>query len=171
MRQNIAINPDEQHLNILAICHYALAATSAFAGCIPLIHVSIGIAMLTGGLDGGRNPPPREVGIMFVAVGGSISIFVWTVALLKAFAGRSLSKHKRYGYCYAIACLECLQMPMGTALGIFTIVVLNRPSVKAMFAGIPYRDPRMDALDAITDDEPAPNASAGDDAIREGPAG
>src|SRR5262245_20598183 len=170
MRQHIAINPDEQHLNILAICHYALAAMDAFGGCIPLIHVSLGIAMLTGAMDDGRNPPPPEMGWFFIGIGGSISLICWTLALLKIFAGRSLARHKRYGYCYAMATLDLLQMPHGTALGIFTIIFLNRPSVKAMFAGIPYRDPRMEALDNFEEAREAPQAlsqDSTDGAIRE----
>ena len=36
-------------------------------------------------------------------------------------------------FCFVIACLACMQMPLGTILGVFTIIVLARPSVKEMF--------------------------------------
>jgi hypothetical protein len=36
-----------------------------------------------------------------------------------------------------MAAVECLFMPFGTVLGIFTIVVLNRDSVKPLFATPP----------------------------------
>jgi len=32
-----------------------------------------------------------------------------------------------------MAAIECIFMPFGTVLGVFTIVVLARPSVKEMF--------------------------------------
>jgi len=33
-----------------------------------------------------------------------------------------------------MACVECLFIPFGTILGVFTIIVLLRESVKALFA-------------------------------------
>jgi hypothetical protein len=34
---------------------------------------------------------------------------------------------------FVAACLTCVNVPLGTALGVFTIIVLNRASVKAMY--------------------------------------
>jgi hypothetical protein len=33
-----------------------------------------------------------------------------------------------------MACIECLFIPFGTILGVFTIIVLSRESVKTLFA-------------------------------------
>jgi len=38
------------------------------------------------------------------------------------------------GIAIAIACVECLFIRFGTILGVFTIIVLLRESVKALFA-------------------------------------
>jgi hypothetical protein len=35
-----------------------------------------------------------------------------------------------------MACVACLSVPLGTVLGVFTIIVLMRPSVKALFAEV-----------------------------------
>jgi hypothetical protein len=32
-----------------------------------------------------------------------------------------------------VACVSCVFMPIGTILGVFTILVLSRPSVKSAF--------------------------------------
>jgi hypothetical protein len=40
-----------------------------------------------------------------------------------------------YIFCLVIAAVECIFMPFGTVLGVFTIIVLQRPTVKAMFRG------------------------------------
>ena len=32
-----------------------------------------------------------------------------------------------------VACLSCLQLPFGTALGVFTLIVLLRPGAKLLF--------------------------------------
>ena len=36
--------------------------------------------------------------------------------------------------CIVMAALACLSMPFGTVLGVFTIIVLARPSVQALFS-------------------------------------
>jgi hypothetical protein len=48
-------------------------------------------------------------------------------------AGRNLAQQRRYTFCLVIAGLLCIFIPFGTVLGVFTIVVLVRPSVKALF--------------------------------------
>lgn len=171
MAANIAKNPDEDYLRLLSIFHYVLGAMNAFAGCFPVIHITLGIAMLAGAFDNDPNPPPRELGFFFAGIGGAISLFCWMIAAAKFFAGRSLARHTNYRYCYVVAALECLQMPTGTALGVCTILVLSKPSVQALFAGIPYRDPRQAALEQMGEDEdlpPRPGSTIDDGSIRAG---
>ena len=56
-----------------------------------------------------------------------------TFAIFLAVAGRRLTQRTSYTFCLVMAGCECLLMPLGTALGIFTIIVLMRPSVKELF--------------------------------------
>ena len=58
----------------------------------------------------------------------------WTFAVLILIAGRSIALRKHYMFCFVMACVECIFMPFGTVLGVFTILVLNRQSVKELFA-------------------------------------
>ena len=81
----------------------------------------------------GKDQPPAAIGLVFVIFASIFILFAWTFAALLAFAGRSLSQRKRYTFCLVMACVACLNMPFGTVLGIFTIIVLMRPSVKALF--------------------------------------
>ena len=55
------------------------------------------------------------------------------MAACVALAGRELARHGGYTYCLIVAAIECLFMPFGTALGVLTLIVLMRPSVKAQF--------------------------------------
>ena len=48
-------------------------------------------------------------------------------------AGRFLAQRAYYTFCFVVAALECVFVPFGTVLGVFTIVVLQRPAVKEMF--------------------------------------
>ena len=70
---------------------------------------------------------------MFVLVPMLIIAAGLTLALCIAIAGRKLSRRTGHLYCMVIAGLECMFMPFGTVLGILTILVLIRPSVRAKF--------------------------------------
>ncbi len=53
---------------------------------------------------------------------------------LTAYAGRCLRARKNYTFLLVMAALNgTFIMPLGTLLGVFTFVVLMRPSVKALF--------------------------------------
>lgn len=126
---------DLEHLRLLGVFHYAVAALVALGGCFPIIHLVIGIAMVSGELDHGRRgDPPEAVGWLFIAIAVALMAFFWTLAVLVAIAGRKLQAQRSYTYCFVIAAILCLFMPFGTVLGVFTIVVLVRESVKRLFA-------------------------------------
>ena len=125
---------DEEQLNLLSIFHFVLGGATALFSCFPFIHVALGIAMLAGAMDHGPNPPPRFIGLIFVVIGGVFILLGWTVAVLLLVAGQRLRKRRAHTFCFVVAAISCLLMPLGTVLGIFTILVLNRPTVKAMFA-------------------------------------
>jgi len=48
-------------------------------------------------------------------------------------AGAFLRRPAHYKFCFAAAVVACLLMPLGTVLGVFTIIALLRPGVKALF--------------------------------------
>jgi hypothetical protein len=56
-----------------------------------------------------------------------------TMAILILINGRCLAQRKHYTFCQVMSGVECLFMPLGTILGVFTLVVLSRPSVKPLF--------------------------------------
>lgn len=74
------------------------------------------------------------LGGVFVVVGVVIMLFAAAKAFLCWTAASNISKRVGHTFCFVMACVICLSMPLGTALGIFTIIVLNRPSVKALFS-------------------------------------
>lgn len=167
MTASIMKNRDEGHLRALSICHYILAGMNAFSGCVPLFHVTLGISMLTGAFPGGRNnAQAEEVGLLFVVLGGSYSLYSWTLAVFNLLSARFLARHSHYRFCFFVAVIECVQMPQGTVLAVFTILVLSRDSVQALFAGIPQRQPRIPEFEE-EDDAPTPR-QRDDGSIREG---
>ena len=104
--------------------------------CIPIIHVVLGLVFIIAPevFGHGNNQPPAFVGLLLVMLGGFLILFGWTFAVLSLITGGWIARRKHYTFCFVIACVECMFMPFGTVLGVFTILVLNRQSVKELFA-------------------------------------
>jgi hypothetical protein len=128
------MNDDVQHLRYLTIAHYVGAAITALFACFPLIYLSIGLIFVLNlpPMPGGDPFPAQLFGLMFALIGG-LAVLGWAFAVLIFVAGRSLEARKRYIFCLVVAALCCASFPLGTVLGVFTILVLMRPTVKAMF--------------------------------------
>jgi hypothetical protein len=128
------MNQDAEHLKLLSIFHYVVAGLAALFSCFPLFHLVIGIAMVSGQLEGAdADPPAQMIGWFFVIFAGTFILCGLAFAVAVFLAGRSLAHRTRYLYCLVMAGVECIFMPFGTVLGVFTILVLLRDSVKGMF--------------------------------------
>lgn len=66
-------------------------------------------------------------------VGFALFVFTVIMAGLTAYTGRCLSSRKHHTFCIVMAAISCLSFPIGTALGVFTIIVLQRPGVRQLF--------------------------------------
>jgi len=126
------MNQDLEHLRLLTIFHYVVAGMIALFACIPFIHFFIGLALATGAI-GGKDPGAGAIGLIFAFFGGIFILAGWTLAALVFFSGRNLAARTRYLYCLVMSGVMCLFMPVGTVLGVFTIIVLMRDSVKTLF--------------------------------------
>ena len=126
---------DDEHLRLLRIGYYVAAGADALFALFPLIYVVIGIVM-TVTLPGPRRPgepSPAMFGLFFVFFGLIISFFLAAQGVLKFLTARALERRRSRTLCLVAAALSCLQMPWGTLLGIFTFMLLSRPTVKELF--------------------------------------
>ena len=128
-------NQDVEHLRWLTISHYVCSGLAALFACIPIIHLVLGLVMVLAPqvFGPGRNQPPAFLGIVFVVLGLGLIVAGWTFAALLAWARRCLARRTHYTFCFVMACVACLFQPFGVVLGVFTIIVLVRPSVKELF--------------------------------------
>jgi hypothetical protein len=135
MAEKNDVNSDLHYLNLLSIFHYVLGGMRFLFGFFPIIYVVMGIVMLlVPGKHGGNDGFPNVLfGGLMVVFGLGFAVAMWVMAVMMIIAGHKLSRHKSYMFCIVIACIECLSMPFGTILGVFTIILLSRPSVKELF--------------------------------------
>jgi hypothetical protein len=127
------------HVRLLAIFHYVLAGLAVVGSFLPGLYVAMGWALLSGTSFVGKNsnatPPPPQIGWIFIALGVALMAAALGFAVLVLMAGRFLSRTRHWTYCIVTAALSCALFPFGTILGVFTIVILVKPEVKAAFEG------------------------------------
>jgi hypothetical protein len=132
-------NPtDLEHLQLLGIFHYIVGGLMVLFSCFFIIHLVMGLVMLLNpqafdGPKGKSSPPPAFLAYLFIAMGGGAVLTGWTVGALTIYSGRCLQKHRRRMFSQIIAGIACMFMPFGTLLGIFTILALQRDSVRRLY--------------------------------------
>jgi hypothetical protein len=133
MSEAIPQNTDAEHLRLLSIFHYVCAGMMALFACFPIFHLIMGLVFMFMPQRSSNGAPTAVFGAIFVMFALFFILLGWITAGLIAWAGRCLSKRIHYTFCLVMAGIECMFMPFGTVLGVFTIVVLVRPSVKTLF--------------------------------------
>jgi hypothetical protein len=139
------MDQDRKYLNILAGFHLVVAVIIALVSCFPIIHLAVGIGLLR---DFGSIPPDPEVPdsfdltfrlvpILFITIATSLILGGWSFAAAVAFSGVSLFQRRRHTYSLVMGGVECMFVPIGTVLGVFTILLLTRPTVRALYEGAP----------------------------------
>jgi len=132
------MNQDKEHLQLLAIFHYVVAGLAALLSFFPLLYTTVGTIFIFAARHGtakpGKDLPPEFLGWIFAVLGALLFLIGIAMAICILIAGRSLALRKRYSFAFVMACIECLFIPFGTILGVFTIVVLSRESVRALFS-------------------------------------
>jgi hypothetical protein len=133
------MNQDREHLKLLSIFHYVVAGFAGLFALFPIFHLIMGLVLIFASdkFTGNGSPPPEFIGWLFVIFALVFISLGWAMAILILITGRFLARRKHYQFCLVMACIECLFMPFGTILGVFTILVLVRSSVKPLFEAPP----------------------------------
>lgn len=130
------LNHDVEHLRLLSIFHYVVAGLTAFVSFFPLLYTGMGalfVYLARQPIKPGESPPPELLGWFLVGFGIFLAIVGFAFAVVIFLAGRALAKRHRYWFVFVVACLECIFVPFGTILGVFTVIVLSRESAKRLF--------------------------------------
>jgi hypothetical protein len=94
----------------------------------------MGLAMMAGmATEKGSPFAPLLAGCFVAGLGGIFLVFAVAYALALFLAARFLAERRRHTFCVVVAAISCTFTPLGTVLGVFTLIVLFRPSVKALF--------------------------------------
>jgi len=125
---------DETHLNLLSLFHNLVAVLWVLVALFPVVYLGTGMDIVRGRFDG--------VGIEDLSRSFGWSVVVWStasiavslgMAVLTFLAGIRLTQRRARSFCSTVAAINCFFFPFGTVLGVLTIVVLKRPSVRSTF--------------------------------------
>jgi len=132
----MAISNDEEHIKLLSIFHYIVGGIGCMFSCLPLLHVALGLFLVFSGehlSQNGGEAPPAFVGWIFTVLGVGAFLMGQALSISMIISGRYLSKRRKYMFSFIVACIACMLIPFGTVLGIFTIIVLSKESVKQLY--------------------------------------
>ena len=125
---------DAEHLSMLGIFWKIYAVLAGIGACLGFFYLVLGAAVAASPGATTRAQEGMVIGGVFVVFGIAIILLTGTVAALCWLASVRLGERRGITLCTVMAALACINMPFGTALGVFTLIVLARPTVKALFS-------------------------------------
>ena len=133
----VPATPDADHLRLLSIFHFVFAGLALLGLGFLLLHYALFSLIM-------NNPKMWEA-----QKGGGpdmrafFAVFKWFYLVFGAFmagggvcnllSGLWLRARRNRTFSLVVAGVNCLQIPFGTALGVMTIIVLVRPSVRELY--------------------------------------
>ncbi|PLX08824.1 MAG: hypothetical protein C0596_05885 [Marinilabiliales bacterium] len=130
--QQVPPPPVKNHLDTLATLHYVWGGLKFLAALFILIYVLVGLGLILGGTSDG-DMEMQFAGGMLLIFGLIGFVLVAAVGVLNILCGRYLQQKKNRVFCIVMSGLACMNAPLGTLLGIFTIIEVEKPEIKKMF--------------------------------------
>ena len=140
---------DADQLRILAIAFRIVGALCAICVNFAWIHVFIGIAaimhpeMTSASVNGpnrtttGSMPVGPAAGTafggMFIVAGLTIILFGFVLGIFGFRAAKAMDERRNWNLCFGTSIAFMVVQPIGLVLGILSLIVLSRPSVKQLF--------------------------------------
>ena len=127
---------DADHLKILSIFHFVGAGLALLGILFLLIHFTIFNVIFANPKfweDQKQTPPPAELFAIFKWFYLVFGMWFLASGVLNVISGFCLRARKHRTFSLIVGGINCLHVPLGTVLGVFTIVVLVRDSVRELY--------------------------------------
>jgi hypothetical protein len=121
-----------RNLSTVSILHYVYGGLLLFAALVcGVLFSAVGGLMESDLMQQTSDPPPPMMATIFHSVGVGLAVVLGIWGLL---SGRWIANRRHRTGSMVIAALCCLSFPIGTALGVFTLVVLANSEVQEAYA-------------------------------------
>ena len=137
-RECSRIKDDATQLKLLTIFHFIGSGLAVIGLGFLLLHYSLVSMIFTNPQmwEGQKSgPPPQQFFTLFkwfYVIGGG---FLIASAVTNLLSGLWIKARKNRIFSLIVAGFNCMHMPLGTMLGVFTMVVLMRDSVRGLYEG------------------------------------
>jgi hypothetical protein len=126
------MNKDLDHLKLLGIFHTVWGVLAILFGlAFGTLYIALGA---NANLEISGNLSPGTAHEIFIVAGIAAIALSLVYGILMIVAGGMLRKQRGYGFCFFVSILDLFGFP-SLILGIFTLIVLVRPTVKGLFKG------------------------------------
>ncbi|HEY9249604.1 MAG TPA: hypothetical protein VIO38_10745 [Rariglobus sp.] len=127
---------DAGHLDLLAIFHFVLTGLSLLGlGFLSLHWLMMHTVLENPAIweNAKTPPPPKEFLAMFKWFYLFMGLVTGVMGAGNLISGFCIRRRRGRTFTLVVGGLDCLMIPFGTALGIFTIIVLSRDSVRETY--------------------------------------
>ena len=121
-------------METLSLLHRVAGFAFAFFSLCGLLPLTTGLPVVLGIVsERAGTGEPRSVGEILVLMGAGV-VLMFAALALGAFQSTGwIRRRESRGLVIAMECVLLLFLPLGTALGIYGLVLLSKPHVKAAF--------------------------------------
>ena len=140
---------DTEHLRLLAIFHFVAAALSLVGVGFSSLYFVMFQAIFSNPeiwAQSQQGPPPAELMTVFRYF---LALFIgWFLVSCvgNLLSGLFLRARRHRTFSMVIAAINCLHIPIGTMLGIFTFIVLGRDSVRKLYMDAGHANQKQTAM-------------------------
>jgi outer membrane lipoprotein-sorting protein len=129
---------NREHLKLLSIFHFVFAGLALVGIGFLFVHYLIMHTVFSNvemWQSQTQAMPPKALLDAFIWFYLFMGVLLLTGLVLNVLSGLFLLQKRNRLFSLIIGGLNCLQIPFGTALGVFTIIVLSRDSVRNLYSG------------------------------------
>jgi hypothetical protein len=132
-----------KNLRAIEVFHYVYGALTCFCGLFVLLVVALGGLLSSDWMmENASEAPPPWLGSLLSGIGMGVFLFVEAVGVLNIYSGRCIARRKHRTLSMVVAAFDCLSIPLGLILGIFTLVALSDDEVRREYeVGAPVPAP------------------------------
>ena len=126
---------DAEHLHLLSIFHFVVGGFCLVGVAFLVIHFLFFhfVFMNPAMWKGKQQAPPPEFFQMFIVFYIVFGVMFVAAAAVNLLSGLFLRRQTHRVFSLVVAWLDCIWVPFGTVLGVFTIIVLMRDSVRLWY--------------------------------------
>lgn len=131
----------KKHLSTLSVLHYVYGALVCVTGCALLVLVVLGSFLSSDWIaqNSHGDPPPLWLGHFLRVLGWVLFLFLEVKGIMNIVSAGLISKRRGRTFSQVTAALNCLNIPFGLGLAIFTFVTLSDDEVRQEYGMLTER--------------------------------